>query len=363
MGNGIRLPELSYRPPEPETRLPIAVIGCGGISPAHLSAYKAAGYDVVALCDLVEERAEKRRTQFFQQADVYTDHAAVLQRDDVEVVDIITPPERRHEIVEDAIQSETHVLSQKPFVLDLDVGESLVEMAQDYGVRLAVNQSGRWAPHLSYLRNAVEADLLGDLTGIHQSVHWNYDGESRSGNDLLLDYGIHWFDMVTSITESRAERVMATTGYSPTQVADTPMLAQVLIEFPNTQASIVFDANTPNGVRSRTYVAGTTASFEARQRTGPWSDSANGPSRYPWERQQAVVYTEQGAYQPQLEGSWNPEGWQGTIGELQVAIEEGREPQHSARNNLRSLELCFAAIASAKDKESKPVGEVRSISV
>jgi len=363
MDNSITLPEIPYRPPEPKAQLPIAMIGCGGISPAHLSAYKAAGYEVVALCDEIEERARKRSTQFYPEADIYTDYTDVLERDDVDIVDIATPPEGRHEIIEDAIRSGTHVLSQKPFVLDLDIGEALVEMAADRGVRLAVNQSGRWAPHLSYLRNAVKLDLLGDITGIHQAVHWNYDGENRAGNDLLLDYGIHWFDMIASITESQPEHVMATTGYSPNQVAETPMLAQVLIEFPGAQASIVFDANTPNGIRSRTYVAGTTASFEARQKTGPWSDWGGGPSRYPWERQQASLHTEQGTYQPKLEGSWNPEGWKGTMGELQAAIQDNRKPENNARDNLRCLELCFAAIASAEDGESKSPGTVRSVSV
>lgn len=357
------LPDIPYRPPEPETRLPIAMIGCGKISPAHLSTYKMAGYEVVALCDVVEERAHKRRDQFFPRADVYTDYDEVLKRNDVDVVDIATPPKGRPKIIEDAIRSETHVLSQKPFVLDLDIGEKLVEMATDRGVRLAVNQSGRWAPHLSYLRNAVDAGLFGDLTGIHQSVHWNYDGENRSKHDLLLDYGIHWFDMIASITESQADRVMATVGYSPDQVAEAPMLAQVLIDYPGAQGSIVFDANTPNGIRSRTYVSGTTASFEVRQSAGPWLDWTDGPSRYPWERQQASVYTEQGAYQPKFKGSWNPDGWKGTMGELQSAIQEGREPENSARDNLSSLELCFAAIASAEDGESKSVGKVRSVPV
>jgi hypothetical protein len=35
------------------------------------------------------------------------------------------------------------------------------------------------------------------------------------------------------------------------------------------------------------------------------------------------------------------------MGELLCAIKENREPYHSAANNLASLELCFAALASA----------------
>jgi predicted dehydrogenase len=93
------------------------------------------------------------------------------------------------------------VLSQKPFVLDLDVGERLVALADARNVRLAVNQNGRWAPHFSYLRQAIAAGLLGDLVSAHLSVHWDHTWTVGTPfeeiHDLVLyDFGIHWFDIV-----------------------------------------------------------------------------------------------------------------------------------------------------------------------
>ena len=49
------------------------------------------------------------------------------------------------------------------------------------------------------------------------------------------------------------------------------------------------------------------------------------------------------------------------MGELLCAIEEGREPQNSARDNLHSLEVCFAACASSLDGAPKIPGEVRRL--
>jgi hypothetical protein len=49
------------------------------------------------------------------------------------------------------------------------------------------------------------------------------------------------------------------------------------------------------------------------------------------------------------------------MAELLSAIEEDREPTNSARDNLRSLELSFAAVASAEDHEPKVPGEVRTM--
>ena len=59
------------------------------------------------------------------------------------------------------------------------------------------------------------------------------------------------------------------------------------------------------------------------------------------------VHLEEGSVTVPLEGSWFESGFQGTMGELLCAIEEEREPGHGARDNLRSLELCFAALRSA----------------
>src|SRR5436190_11695819 len=113
-------PILPYRPRNPKKHHPaIGLIGCGGITEKHLAAYKKAGYRVVALCDIDEPRAKERRAQFYPKADVYTEYLDVLERDDIEVVDIATHPHERLPIVAAALSAKKHVLSQKPFVLDL----------------------------------------------------------------------------------------------------------------------------------------------------------------------------------------------------------------------------------------------------
>ena len=65
------------------------------------------------------------------------------------------------------------MLSQKPFVLDLDQGEELVSLADKNGVKLAVNQNGRWAPHFSYIRNAIMNGLIGRVVSVDLSLQWD----------------------------------------------------------------------------------------------------------------------------------------------------------------------------------------------
>ena len=158
-------PDLPYRPRDPSGYRPgIGLIGAGGITVSHLDAYKKAGYRVLAISNPTLSKAAARRDAFFPDARISTDHEAVLACPGVEVVDIATHPAERVALIEAAIDAGKHVLSQKPFVLDLDVGERLCDCAASNGVRLAINQNGRWAPHFAYMREAVKAgtDRRGD---------------------------------------------------------------------------------------------------------------------------------------------------------------------------------------------------------
>jgi predicted dehydrogenase len=348
-------PDLPYLPRDPKTYRPkIGLIACGGITASHLKAYRSAGYSVVALCDLQEERARKRQEEFFPDAVITTDFRDLLARDDIEVVDIATHPPERLPLIEAALQAGKHVLSQKPFVLDLDEGERLVALADKQGVRFAVNQNGRWAPYFSYIREAVRKGLVGDVLGLHLGVHWDHTWTAGTPFEniydlVFYDFGIHWFDFISTVLgpDKAVRRVQATRGFAHGQQLRVPMLAQSIMEFEGGQASLVLDAHIAYGPQNRSYVGGTQGTITS---LGPNLD-----------KQEVTLYTAEGRATPELSGTWFENGFHGTMAELLCAIEEDREPMNSARDNLRSLALCFATIAAATDGCAKVPGEVRRL--
>jgi predicted dehydrogenase len=336
----IEAPHLPYRPPMPRDRgAPIALVGAGGISGAHLDAYARHGLNVVAICSRDLERAQARRDAHFPNARVTDDFESLLRDPDVSVLDLTAHPDVRLDLMRRALSADKHVLSQKPFVENLDDGRELVELAERRGLKLAVNQNGRWAPHLAYIREAVRAGLIGEVTGVHVEIRWNHTwiaGTSFEAMDdlILWDFGIHWFDFLTSIIGERARSVYATAVRAVGQTARPPLLAQALVAFDGGQASLVFDGATRYGARDSTSVVG-----------------ANGVacSLGPDLGHQAVeLTTEAGVARPLLTGSWFNDGFAGAMGELLCAIEDGREPLNSARCNLVSLELCQAAVRSVQ---------------
>ena len=240
---------------------PIALVGAGGISGAHLDAYARYGLNVVAICSRDLERARARRDAHFPNARVTDDFDSVLRDPDVRVLDLTAHPDVRLDLMRRALNADKHVLSQKPFVENLDDGRELVELAEQRGLKLAVNQNGRWAPHLAYIREAVRAGLIGEVTGVHVEIRWNHGwiaGTSFEAMDdlILWDFGIHWFDFLASVIGDRARSVHATTARAAGQTARPPLLAQALVAFDGGQASLVFDGATRYGARDSTSVVG-----------------------------------------------------------------------------------------------------------
>ena len=349
----VTAPDLPYLPPSPAQYSPgIALIGAGGIAASHLDAYRAAGWEVKAICNRTLAKAEARAAEFFPAARVTTSVTEILSDDSIEVVDITPHPSDRIPLIEAALKAGKHVLSQKPLVLDLDTGERLADLADGMGVRLAVNQNGRWAPHLSWMREAVNAGLIGDVIGAHVSIHWDHGwitGTPFDEHDDLIfyDFAIHWFDFLMSIAGSRVESVIATQTHARGQTAKVPLLAEALVRLDGGQASLIFDGSTRFGACDTTYVSGTAGSLRSE---GPDLGS-----------QQVTLATAAGDSRPDLRGTWFNDGFRGAMGELLSAIEQGRSPSNDARTNLDSLALGFAAIASAREGREVKVGSVRSL--
>lgn len=346
-GDRLTAPELDYLPPRPRARLPrVGMIGCGGISEYHLRADRVLGLDVVALCDTDGTRAERRRAEFYPAAKVCTDANELLARSDIDVVDIATHPRERIALVEAALRAGKHVLSQKPFALDIADARRLIALAKDGGLKLAVNQNGRWAPHFSYLTQAIRAGLIGDVTSVSFSIDWNHGWTKGTPFEdihhlVLYDFAVHWFDIAGVFMAGRLPRtVCATVAKAPHQTIRPPCLAQVIADYGDAQVRMAFNANVSHGQEDRTVVCGTKGTLRS---FGPGLTE-----------QTVVLSTAGGEASPRLRGNWFENGFQGTMGELLCAIEDRREPSNSASTVVPTLEFCFAAIASA-DAGGRPV--------
>ena len=290
-------------------------------------------------------RAEKRRDEFYPGARITTEPGERIEDAAIPVLDLALHPAARTPLIRQSLEAGKHVLSQKPFVMDLAVGAELVRLAANKDVFLAVNQNGRWAPYMSYMREAVRAGLIGEVIGVHAQLQWDHSwigGTPFEDIDqiILEDFAIHWFDFLASVIGDTARTVYATGTRAEDQKVASRLLAQALVDYPGGQASLVFDGHTRFGAQDSTVVVGTSGTLRS---TGP--DLG---------RQEVSLVTSEGIARPTLAGQWFNDGFAGAMGALLVAIETGKSPINAARGNLASLRLLEAAITSART--GGPVG-------
>ena len=331
----------------------IGLIACGEITEHHLEAYRARGLPVRILCDLDPAKAEHRRDKFYPTAKTCTDYRTVLDDPDVTIVDIATHPRERTQIIRQAILAGKHILSQKPFVEKLAEGEQLVQLATTHQVRLAVNQNARWAPHFAFIREAISRGVIGDLNSIRFQLHWDHTWTRGTPFEhiyhlLLYDFAIHWFDLMQAFSSGASWlSVYAQVRQTKGQAMAPPLLAHVTVEYPNAQASLCLDGNSPYFPLNQTMVAGSAGQVHS---TG-----------LDYSQQSLTFIDAAGQFAIPLTGGWFPDGFGGAMIELANSINENREPTHSARENLKSLELCFAAVAAAELGRPIKPGEVQRL--
>ena len=227
-------------------------------------------------------------------------------------------------MIEAALAAGKHVLSQKPFVLDLDAGARLCDLADAKGVRLAVNQNGRWAPHLAWMREAVRAGLIGavqslrhlDPLGPRLDRRHAVRGDRRPDplrlrRPLVRLPGEPRRAAPTSVFAARAPRRRA-------DGARRRCSPQALVAFDGGQAALAFDGATRFGAEDRTFVGGSAGTLVER---GPRPRRAGGDARD----------APAGIARPQLEGTWFSEGFVGTMGELLSASRTARAAERRPR--------------------------------
>lgn len=318
----------------------IALVGCGGIGRLQLDAYRTAGWNVVMLCDANLGAAEAARDEFYPAAQVTDDFEAVLRDDGVTVVDLAVHTDIRPAMVRRALLVGKHVLSQKPYVESLEEGRELAELARRQGVVLAVNQNGRWAPHFAALRAVVDSGRLGDVVAADFAAYWPHDVHTehhRLGQDpdlVLYDFAIHWFDLVGCLLPGRTARsVFASTASREGQLVPVPTIASVLIDYGDAHVTISMRASARHEDSGTAHVVGTLGSAVL-------SGTALGAPRVDIRAEQPE--------QVEVSGSWFPDALIGSMSELLRAVESGGTPSTEPGSSLRGLELCFAAIHSAR---------------
>jgi predicted dehydrogenase len=193
-----------------------AVVGTGFIGVVHVEALRRLGVDVVGVVGSSPERAAAKPGL----PEPYPSFEAMLADERVRVVHITSPNHLHFEQARAALEAGKHVVCEKPLAMDSSQTGELLELARRSGLVHAVNFNIRFYPQVQEAAARVAAGELGDVHlvsgGYLQDwllldTDWNWRLDPAQGGSLRAvgDIGSHWLDLMTFVTGSRVEAVMA----------------------------------------------------------------------------------------------------------------------------------------------------------
>ncbi len=187
-------------------KLKVAVIGCGSISVMHLtSADKLDSAEIVAVCDIKEERA-RAAAEKYSVPSWYTDYHKMLEAEELDAVHICTPHYLHVPISTDAMKKGINVLCEKPMSIKYGDAVKAVECAKEYGVSYGVIFQCRYNEPSRAVKERIADGRLGKVKCARVTLTWSRDdgyyGKSdwkgtwdKEGGGVVIDQAIHSLDL------------------------------------------------------------------------------------------------------------------------------------------------------------------------
>lgn len=188
-------------------KIRVALVGCGGMGNHHLIGYtgeNAGKFEVVALCDIVKNKAETAKSRYELNCDIYEDYNDVLKRADIDAVDIATPNYLHSVIAIAALNAGKHVFCEKPDCITVDQAMAMKEASEKAGKVLMVMRNNRYYEGSKFLKDYIKGGGMGEIyagrcgwqrrRGIPGKGGW-FTTKAQSGGGPLIDLGVHMIDL------------------------------------------------------------------------------------------------------------------------------------------------------------------------
>ncbi|MFD7704408.1 Gfo/Idh/MocA family protein [Streptomyces caelestis] len=379
--------------------LRIGMVGYAFMGAAHSQGWRTAGRvfdlplspDMAVICgrDADAVRAAAGRHGW---AETETDWRALVERDDVDLVDICTPGDSHAEIALAALAAGKHVLCEKPLANTVAEAEAMVRAAEEARARGQLAMVGfnyRRVPATALARRMVAEGRIGTLRHVRVAYlqDWLVDPQfpltwrlrrEQAGSGSLGDLGAHIVDLAQYLA---GERLAGVSALTETFVRERPLptapsAGLAAVSAAGTGEVTVDDAALFTG----RFASGALASFEAtRYATGRKNalrielNGERGSLAFDLERLNELSYhdgTEPGTHagfrrilvtepdHPYLEGWWPPGhglGYEHTfvhqVRDLVHAVAEGRSPDPSFADGLQ-VQRVLAAVEESAEKNS-----------
>lgn len=239
-------------------RLKGAGIGAGYFSKFQYEAWgRIPEVELAAIYNRTEAKARELMARYGIPR-YYGDWREMIDREQPDFVDIITPPETHAEICAYAARRGVHISCQKPLAPTFEESRRIVETAREAGVRFMVHENWRWQPWYRKIKAIQEAGTIGAFTHLYFRMRtgdgWGPDAYLdrqpffRDYSRLLIyETGVHFIDTFRYLLGEVTEVYAHLQRLNP--VIKGEETGQVFFKFAS-GATAILDANRYNEAES-----------------------------------------------------------------------------------------------------------------
>ena len=211
-------------------KLRVAIIGCGGISQTHLTAYQnIPEVEIVAGVDIKPDRLDIMHDKWgVPKEALFKDWKVMLKKIKPDAVDVCTPNGVHCAPVVDACKAGCHAFVEKPMAMTPAECEKMIAAAKQSKVKLSVGFQWRYTPNTVTLRAAREKGQFGKIMFVKCQAlrrrgipNWGVFGQKKlQGGGPMIDIGVHIIECAYAFMGS--PKPIAASGNIWTYLGDKP---------------------------------------------------------------------------------------------------------------------------------------------
>jgi len=259
--------------------LKYALIGCGRISPNHITAAMANNFEIAAVCDVLPENMERilELVPEEQRAQVkrYTDYRQMLAEVSPDLAAIATESGRHAAIALDCIDAGCNIIVEKPIALSLADADEIIARSRQKGVKVCACHQNRFNRSVQYIRKAVENGRLGRLLHGTAHIRWNrgqsyytqapWRGTWEQDGGALMNQCIHNIDLLRWMMGGQVEEVFAYTDNLIHPFIEAEDLGVALVRFAGGSYGIIEGTTNvyPRNLEETLYLFGSEGTVKA----------------------------------------------------------------------------------------------------
>ena len=338
----------------PSEKRPIYIIGAGGIvNDAHLPAYKIAGFNVQGIFDIASNKAKETAEKFSIPNVFGTLKEMIGHIPGNAVFDVAVPGSQTIPVLQQLPEGAS-VLLQKPMGENFEEAKQILQLVREKKTLAAINFQLRYAPYILAAKKFITDGSLGEPNDIEVNVNvytpWHlWDFLASSPRVEILYHSIHYVDLIRNLL-GNPKSVYAKTTRHPSMEKLASVRSNIIMDYGEMIAANILTNHCHNygTPKQQSYIKFEGSKGAIKINFGALIDYPRGAAD-----SFDYVLLEKGKEpewkQMNIEGSWFPHAFIGSMAQLMLAAEGTIEkPDNSAEDCIYTMACVEAAYLSSE---------------